>query len=254
PLWNGGSEKETNTSCLQKLGINTAELEGPGDPVNGQHIGGNAVVDFVQFRKAHHFIERVFHDVEKALVHFAFAPEKPLAVLDPFEIADGNASGVAENVRHGEDPFGVDNRVGLPSSRSVGAFTQNSRLDLICVFLGDLIFDGRGNGDFAGLKEHLARAHFCTTAWEFLKRLLLRIHPIDHLRHVKTFFIVKTTTDVREANDFIAGFLHEFRGQGTYVAKTLHHDAAALLLDAEFREGFVAANHDAAAGGFASAT
>src|SRR6266581_4404864 len=44
PLSNGRSGKETNTSCLQKLGINTAELEGAGDPVNGEHISSNAVV------------------------------------------------------------------------------------------------------------------------------------------------------------------------------------------------------------------
>src|SRR5437764_4643057 len=126
----GRSEEEINTSCLQKLGINTAELECAGDPVNGQHIGGNAVVDFVQFRKAHHFIERVFHDVEKALVHFAFAPEETLAVLDPFEIADGNTAGVSKNIRHSENSFGVDNRVSLPGRRAVGALAKNFRLDL----------------------------------------------------------------------------------------------------------------------------
>src|SRR2546421_10480617 len=96
------SEEENNTTRLQKLGINTAKLEGAGDPVDGQHIGGNAVVDFVQFRKAHYFIKSIFHHVEETLVHFALAPEKALAVLDPFEIADGNAAGVSENVRHRE--------------------------------------------------------------------------------------------------------------------------------------------------------
>jgi hypothetical protein len=35
PHYHGRSGKETNTTCLQKLGINTAELEGAGDPVDG---------------------------------------------------------------------------------------------------------------------------------------------------------------------------------------------------------------------------
>src|SRR6266852_8574957 len=103
PHTRGRSEKETNTSCLQKLGINSAELEGAGDAVDGQHIGRNAVVDLVQFREAHYFIKGIVHDVEEALVHFALAPEEALAVLDPFEIADSDAPGVAENIRHGED-------------------------------------------------------------------------------------------------------------------------------------------------------
>src|SRR5260370_20752222 len=114
PHSSGRSGKETNTSCLQKLGINTAELEGAGDPVDAQHIGGNAVVDLVQARKGHHLIEGIVDYVVEALVHFALPPEETLAVLHPFEIADGDATRIAENVRHGEDALGVDNRVGLP--------------------------------------------------------------------------------------------------------------------------------------------
>src|SRR6266436_1695894 len=127
---------------------------------------------------------------------------------------------------------------------------KNLGLHLLGIFFGDLIFDGRRNGDLAGLKENIARRHFCSPTGEILKRLLLRVHPVDGLRHIKTFFIVKTAADVREADDFVAGFLHEFRGHGTNVAEALNHNAAALLLDTEFRERFVAANHHPAAGGF----
>src|SRR5437762_12595280 len=90
----GRSEEEINTTCLQKLGINTAELEGAGDPVDGQHVGRNAVIHFVNSSKTHHFIEGIVHHVEEALVHFALPPEEALAILDPFEIADeiGRAS------------------------------------------------------------------------------------------------------------------------------------------------------------------
>src|SRR5216684_5852114 len=151
PHSSGSSGKETNTSCLQKLGINSAELEGAGDAVDGQHISRNAVVDFVLFRKADHFIKGIVHDVEEALVHFALAPEEALAVLDPFEIADGNAAGVAENVRHCEDTLAIDDRVRLPCGGAIGALTENSRLHLLGIFLGNLVFDGGRNGDLAGL-------------------------------------------------------------------------------------------------------
>src|SRR5713101_4434529 len=131
PHKSGRSEVEINTSCLQKLGINTAEFKGAGDPVDGQHIGRNPVVDLVDTRKAHHFIEGIIHHVEKALIHFALPPKEALAVLDPFEIADGDAAGVAENVWHGEDALSVDNGVGLPSGGAVRALAENFRLDLI---------------------------------------------------------------------------------------------------------------------------
>src|SRR5216684_2172012 len=136
PHSSGSSGKETNTSCLQKLGINSAELEGAGDAVDGQHISRNAVVDFVHFRKADHFIEGIVHDVEEALVHFALAPEEALAVLDPFEIADGNAARVAENVRYGKDSLAIDDRVSLPSGGAVGARAENPGLNLFGILFG----------------------------------------------------------------------------------------------------------------------
>src|SRR6266849_7405151 len=124
PHSSGRSGKETNTSCLQKLGINTAELEGAGDPVDGQHIGRNAIVNLVNAGKAHYFIEGIIHHVEEALIHLALPPEETLTVLHPFEIADGDAAGVAKNIRHGEDALGIDNRVGLPCGGAVCALAE----------------------------------------------------------------------------------------------------------------------------------
>src|SRR6266852_582793 len=250
PHSSGSSGKETNTSCLQKLGINSAELEGAGDAVDGQHIGRNAIVDLVHLREAHYFIEGIVHDVEEALVYFALAPEETLAILDPLEITDRDSPGVAENIRYRKDAFGVDNRVGLPGGGAVGAFAKNLGLHLLGIFFGDLIFDGRRNGDLAGLKENIARRHFCSPTGEILKRLLLRVHPVDDLRHVKTFFIVKCAADVREADNLVARFFHEFPGHGTDVAEALNHDAAAWFLDSQLGERLVAANHHPAAGGF----
>src|SRR5712691_11410570 len=139
PQWNGSGGKEPNTSCLQKLGINSAELEGAG------------------------------HHVVQALVDFALAPEEALAVLDPFEITDGDAAGVAENVGHGEDALGINNRVGLPSGGAVRALTENFCLDLFGVLFSDLVFDGRRNGDLARLEKNVARSHLRTTAREILE-------------------------------------------------------------------------------------
>jgi len=49
--------------------------------------------------KADDFIERIVHHVVETLIHFTLAPrKKPWRSLDPFEIADGDAAGVAKNV------------------------------------------------------------------------------------------------------------------------------------------------------------
>src|SRR6266851_6014975 len=250
PHYHGGSGKETNTTCLQKLGINTAELEGAGDPVDGQHVSRDAVVHYVHAREAHHFIEGIIHDVKEALVHFALPPEEALAVLDPFEIADGYSAGVAKNVRHGEDALGINDRVGLPGSGAIGALAENPRLHLIGVLFGDLVFDGCGNGDLARLEENVARGQLGSTAGVILERLLLRVYPVHHLGHVQALLVVECAADIREPDDFVAGFLHEVRGHGANVAEALNDDAAALLLDSQLGQRFIAANHHAAAGGF----
>src|SRR5260370_16725179 len=200
--------------------------------------------------KAHHFIESIVHHVVKAFVDFALAPEEALAILDPFEVANSDAAGIAENVRHGEDALGLDNRVGLPSGGTVGALAENPGLHLLGVLLGDLVFDGRRNGDLARLEEDIARGHLHSTARKILERLFLGIDPVDDLRHVKTLFVVETAADVRETDNFVARFLHEFRCQGANVAEALNHDAAAFLLDSQLAQRFIAANHHAAPGGF----
>src|SRR5215813_8013125 len=91
-----------------KLRVNAAEFQSGGHAVDRQHISGDSVVHFVGFGVANDFVEGAFHDVQQALVDFAFAPEKALAILDPFEVADGDAAGVTEDVRNGEHALGVN--------------------------------------------------------------------------------------------------------------------------------------------------
>src|SRR5258708_7487886 len=243
PHTSGRSEEETNTSCLQKLGINTAELESAGDPVDCQHIGGNAVVYLVRRGVAHHFIEGIIHHVEEAFVHFAFAPEEALAVLYPFEIADGDTAGVAKNVRHGEDALGIDNRVGLPGGGAVRALAENPGLHLICILLRDLVFNRGRYGNLARLEEHIARAHLRSAAGEILQLFLLRVDPIDRLWHIEPLLVIKSAADVCQADDFVARFLHALRGQEADVAEAVDTDSASFLFDAYFHERSIAANH-----------
>src|SRR5215471_3376420 len=100
-------------------------------------------------------VKSAVHDIEQTFIDFAFAPEKALAILNPFEIAYGDAASVAENVGDGEDALAIDDGVGLPCGGAVSTFAEDFSLYLIGVALGDLVFDGGRNGDVARLEEHV---------------------------------------------------------------------------------------------------
>src|ERR1700690_625300 len=201
----------------RKSGIDAAKLESLGNAVNGQHVSRDTVVDLMCLSVANDFVEGTVHHVVEAFVDFAFAPEETLTILNPFEIADGDAAGVAEDIRDSEDALGINDGVGLPGSGTVGTFTENLALNLVGVLFGNLIFDGGGNEYVAGLEENVARAHFRTAAGKVLQRLFLIVNPFDNFGNVEAFFVVETTTDVREADDFVAGLVHEFGGERTDI-------------------------------------
>src|SRR4029077_13808733 len=150
------------------LRVYSAHLQRTSHPVDGQHIRRDSIIHLVHFSVAYHFIDGIFHNIQQALVYFTFPPEKALTILHPFEIADRNAARISENIGHGENALGVDNGVGLPGGRTVGAFAKDSCLHLVGVPLGDLIFDGRGDRNVAGLEENVACAHFCPAAREIV--------------------------------------------------------------------------------------
>ena len=141
----------------------------------------------------------------------------------------------------------------MRSGGAVGAFAENFRLYLIGIFFGNLIFNGCGNDDIAGLKKNVARTHFRSAGREILQGFFLPVNPVHHFRNVETVFVVQTAADVGKSHDFVAGLLHQFRGERAHVAEALNDYPAALFFEAQLGDGFVAAHHHAAAGGFAAA-
>src|SRR5215472_5191954 len=234
------------------LGVNAAQPERRGYAIDRQHVSRDAVIDLVQFRVAHHFVEGILHNVHQAVVHLALPPEESLAVLHPLEITHGHAAGVAQNVGYREDPFRIDDRIGLPGGRAVRAFTEDFRLHLVCIFLGDLVLNGGGDGDVARLEEYVPRGHFRSAVGKTLQLLFLRVNPVDHFGYVESLLVVQPPADIRETDDFVAGFLHEVGGHRADISETLHHHAASLPFDADLGERLVTADHHSASRGFAS--
>src|SRR5205085_11516256 len=94
--------------------------------------GGGAMRDFVGLGTPDHLDKGVFEDAEQFVGHFRLAPHEGLESLDPFEVGNDHAAGVAENIGNYEKlvPALVENQIGLGGSRTVRAFGENAALQL----------------------------------------------------------------------------------------------------------------------------
>ena len=83
--------------------------------------------------------------------------------LNPFEVAHGDAAGVAEDVGDDEDIIAlVEDCVSVGSRGAVGSFGEDAALEFCGVFVSDDAFFGGGDEDVAGLdEESLVREVFC---------------------------------------------------------------------------------------------
>src|SRR3712207_2777840 len=88
-------------------------------------------------------------DTPEAGVDLLELPEERLTVLDPLEVRDGDAAGVAEDVRDDGDPLRLQDLVGLRGGRAVGALGDQLRLDPVGVAAGDHPFERGGHEDVA---------------------------------------------------------------------------------------------------------
>src|SRR5271167_2286390 len=206
----------------------------------------------MRFRGADDLIETLTHDVLQALVHFAFTPEKSLTVLDPLEITDGYAAGIAQNVGDNENSLAVDNFVGVGSYRTVGAFAENLAIDARGVLGRDLIFGRRRNQNVGGMEEDVLGGLFFAAGREIRQGPALFVNPVDELGDVKTLLVVEPAMNIGDTDNFVARGVHQHSALGTDVAKTLNDDAATFSAHFQFSQRIVAAHHQAAASGFAA--
>ena len=77
--------------------------------------------------RVHHVVEGAIEDRVFAPRHLLFLPEQLLQVLHPFEVADHDAAGIAENVgdqEHFALPL-LQHQVGVRRGRAIGALGQH---------------------------------------------------------------------------------------------------------------------------------
>ena len=106
-------------------GVDATLFGGVSYAVDGQHVGGDAVVDAVGSGVVDDVVEALGHDVVQTLVDFSLCPEVAHAILNPLEVAGSNATGVGEDVGDDEDPFVSENLVGDGGGGAVGSFAED---------------------------------------------------------------------------------------------------------------------------------
>src|SRR5258707_4645532 len=93
-------------------GVDAALFSGVGYAVDGEHVGCDAVVDVVSAGVGDYVVEAFGHDVVEALVDLGLGPEVAHTVLDPLEVAGGDAASIGEDVGDDEDAFVGEDLVG----------------------------------------------------------------------------------------------------------------------------------------------
>lgn len=89
------------------------------------------------------------HFLFQFLVHLFRLPVVICIVLYLFEVADGNSSGICEDVRYnGYAPL-EENPVGFRDGRSIGKFQYELSLDSIDIFHSNLVLECCRNEDVA---------------------------------------------------------------------------------------------------------
>ncbi len=104
-----------------------------------------------------HVVEAGLHDAFQAVINVLCFPEQVLFVLDPFEVGNGYAPGVAKNIGNDENAFGFQDPVCFGSQRAVGRFTDDLGMEAGGVVLLNRILEGGRDQYFAFHGEQLRR-------------------------------------------------------------------------------------------------
>src|SRR5579862_5268360 len=99
---------EWGTRGRFQLRVDAADLDGFGDAADAEDVGGNARRHVAVEMNLRNVVEGGLHDALQAVVDILRFPEKVRFVLHPFEVGDGDASGVAEDIGNDEGAFALE--------------------------------------------------------------------------------------------------------------------------------------------------
>ena len=207
-------------------GVDAALFGGVGYAVDGQHVGGDTVVDVVRFGVGKDVVEARGHNVVEALIDLVLGPEVAHAVLHPLEVAGGDAAGVGEDVGDDEDVLVGEDVVGDGGGGAVGAFAEDAAVEAVGVPAGDDVFGGRGDEDLAGAGDQLVLVGGLGSGEAVDGAGALAM--FDEGGDVDAVGVEEAAVVLRDADDGVALFGEVLGRVGADVAEALKDDAATL--------------------------
>src|SRR5450756_2841636 len=115
-----------------------ADLDGLTDTLDCDHVSGHPHRDLVCLVPGVHIVDTVEclgHDTVKPLVDFLLGPVVSVVVLNPLEVGNGNATGVAQNVRDDKSAVLLKDLVCIRVDTTVGQLDDDLRLDVLRIVL-----------------------------------------------------------------------------------------------------------------------
>ena len=129
-------------------------------------------------------------------------PEIPTAILHPFEVRDGDAAGVGQNVGDDEDAVLIQYGVRCRGSGPVRALTDYARLDVARVLGRDHVFQRGGKKHVDVERQQLGAGDRVSLIVAFERSVLL--HVGDGVIDVDSVRIVQRHGAIADRNDLAA--------------------------------------------------
>lgn len=167
------------------------------------------------------------HDFFEFGVYFVKVPAVAVEVLRPFEVADGDAAGVGENVGNDDGAFLVEYVVRFGSGWPVRKFENDVGVYFVrVVFVNDVFKRGGGEDVDGQFEKFFVGECFCAgKAADFAGFFFVFAYGID----VKAVFVVNGAAGVGDGDDGVAFFCDDFGEPAAYVAESLDGDGAGLV-------------------------
>src|SRR5262249_27020588 len=198
-----------------------------------------------------HLMKCLQYQLFQLVVDLLLAPQELLNILHPFEIGDGDAAGVAEDVGDDEDIAVFENRVGLRRGGAVGALGEDAAAQLGGVLRVDDALEGGRHQDRARCRQQLFARDALGLAE--LRQRLAGVDVLDKSRDVEAFRIADGAVAIADGDDLDAARDKLLARDRADVPEALDDGGGLAGVLADLLEGLQDAVDDAAAGRLAPA-
>ena len=148
-------------------------------------------------------------------------------ILQPFEVRDGDAARIGEDIRNDHDAFLSEHVIGVGRGRSVGAFQDDLRFDPCRVLACEHVFERGRDEDVALELERIRGSKNIGRAWKAQQRAGA-LPVIEDLVFVQPLRIVNRPLALGDCHEDGSLLAAEFRRVIAHVTEALHHEALAL--------------------------